>query len=126
MMIINTHRLALARSRSTKVLTVESINSFFFTYTKFHRLQARGMLKSGKRASKVAASGFVALSVLEDGKKASLVEVNCETDFTARTQEFVDLVTAVSKNPGAKESEAAVQDLSARTGRRNRILLNTN
>ena len=48
--------------------------------------------KATKAATRVAAEGIVGLYMAADGKLASLVEVNCETDFVARTEQFQKLV----------------------------------
>jgi elongation factor Ts len=58
-------------------------------------------IKSGAKASKVAgrvaAEGVIAAHVAADGKVASLVEVNCETDFVAKDQGFVAFAKAVAQ-----------------------------
>lgn len=41
-----------------------------------------------KRADKVAAEGIIRVAVSEDGKKAWIAEINCETDFVARDENF--------------------------------------
>ncbi|MBI2980795.1 MAG: translation elongation factor Ts, partial [Deltaproteobacteria bacterium] len=48
-------------------------------------LRKQGIVKAGKKAGRSAEEGLIGLSVSEDGSGASLVEVNCETDFVART-----------------------------------------
>jgi elongation factor Ts len=45
--------------------------------------------KASKAASRVTAEGIVAISVSPDGKHAALVEVNCETDFVAKNDDFL-------------------------------------
>ncbi|MCY3804074.1 MAG: elongation factor Ts [Proteobacteria bacterium] len=47
-----------------------------------------GQAKADKKASRIAADGMVALATSADGKQASLVEVNCETDFVAKDKQF--------------------------------------
>jgi elongation factor Ts len=51
-------------------------------------LRAKGIAKASKKADRVAAEGLVGSFVSEDGRHAGLVEVNCETDFVARNDEF--------------------------------------
>ena len=53
-------------------------------------LRERGIAKAAKRASKIAAEGVV--YALVEGKVGVLVEVNCETDFVARGDQFKELV----------------------------------
>jgi len=55
-------------------------------------LRERGIAKAAKRAGKVAAEGAVASYIHMGGKIGVLVEVNCETDFVARGDDFQTLV----------------------------------
>lgn len=54
-------------------------------------LRARGAAKAAKRAEKAANEGVIGSYVHFDGKTAVLVEVNCETDFVAATDDFKGL-----------------------------------
>jgi elongation factor Ts len=58
-------------------------------------LRERGMAKAAKRAGKVAAEGLIASYVHMGGRIGVLVEVNCETDFVARSAEFQNFVKDV-------------------------------
>lgn len=69
----------------------------------------KGQAKSAKRAGKVAAEGTVVADVFAGGKQAVLVEVNIETDFSARNERFTKFVDRVAA--AAKEAEAGA-DLS--------------
>ncbi|HEX8740185.1 MAG TPA: translation elongation factor Ts [Casimicrobiaceae bacterium] len=51
-------------------------------------LRIRSGAKASKAAGRVAAEGVIGVSVAEDGKSAAIVEVNCETDFVARNDDF--------------------------------------
>ena len=60
--------------------------------------------KATKAATRVAAEGIVGISISADGKLGSIVEVNCETDFVAKNDDFLALVNGTaelvaSKNP---------------------------
>jgi elongation factor Ts len=55
-------------------------------------LRKRGLKVAEKKAGRVAADGLVAAWTSPAGDAGALVEVNCETDFVARTDKFVDLV----------------------------------
>jgi elongation factor Ts len=66
----------------------------------------KGLAKSAKRAGKVAAEGVVATRVAADKKSAVIVEVNIQTDFAARNEDFLGFVekvveTAVGADDGA-------------------------
>ena len=52
-------------------------------------------MKAAKKAGRTAAEGVVATKVSADGKFAALIEVNCETDFVARDENFNGFVQAV-------------------------------
>jgi len=54
-------------------------------------LRERGLAAAAKRANRTTADGRVDAYVHQGSKLASLVEVNCETDFVARTDEFKQL-----------------------------------
>ena len=52
-------------------------------------LRIRSGAKASKAAGRIAAEGVVATYVSADGKRGALVEVNCETDFVAKNEDFV-------------------------------------
>src|SRR3989441_9220392 len=54
-------------------------------------LRKRGAAKADKRAGREASQGVIAAYVHHNGKVGVLVEVNCETDFVANTEEFKQL-----------------------------------
>src|SRR5437879_6148032 len=54
-------------------------------------LRTKGAAKADKRADREASLGLIGHYVHHDGKNAALVELNCETDFVARTAEFKTL-----------------------------------
>ena len=47
--------------------------------------------KATKAAARITAEGLVAVSISPDGKLGSIIEVNCETDFVAKNDEFIAL-----------------------------------
>ncbi|MHB1815947.1 MAG: translation elongation factor Ts [Steroidobacteraceae bacterium] len=51
-------------------------------------MRKRGLAKADKKAARVAAEGVIAVEPAADGRTAAMVEVNCETDFVAREQDF--------------------------------------
>lgn len=58
-------------------------------------LRERGIAKAAKRADKVAAEGTVASYIHMGGKIGVLVEINCETDFVARSEDFRKFVNDI-------------------------------
>jgi len=58
-------------------------------------LRTRGLAKAAKKAGRVAAEGLVGITT--DGPKGAIVEVNSETDFVARNEQFQGIVGSVAK-----------------------------
>ncbi len=59
-------------------------------------LREKGLAKAAKKAGRVAAEGLVRVAFSEDNKVASVVEVNSETDFVAKNEEFVEFVETLA------------------------------
>jgi elongation factor Ts len=60
-------------------------------------MRKQGLAKADKKASRVAAEGVIACALSADGKSGVLVEVNCETDFVARGDDFTAFAADVSR-----------------------------
>lgn len=60
-------------------------------------LREQGLAKAEKKAGRVAAEGLVATKLSDDGKKAAIVEVNSETDFVAKNEQFQTYVAEVAE-----------------------------
>ena len=60
-------------------------------------LRERGIAKAAKKSGRVAAEGLVEAYVTEDGKVGAIVEVNAETDFVAKNEEFKSFVLSVAR-----------------------------
>jgi elongation factor Ts len=71
-------------------------------------LRKTGRAKADKKASRIASEGVVFVSTTPDGKQALLIEVNSETDFVARDENFLNFVKAVSETALATR----VQDIN--------------
>ena len=65
-------------------------------------LRVKGISKASKKMSREAKEGVVAIS--GDSKKTSIIEVNCETDFVAKNENFVDFVKELSDLNNEKNS----------------------
>ena len=59
-------------------------------------LRENGLAKAAKKADRIAAEGLVKDVISADGKTAAIVEVNSETDFVAKNDQFVSFVTEVA------------------------------
>lgn len=60
-------------------------------------LRIKSGAKASKAAGRVAAEGMVAAYIVPDGKLGALVEVNCETDFVARNEDFIQFSRSVAQ-----------------------------
>ena len=59
-------------------------------------LREKGLAKAAKKSGRVASQGLVQLAFSADAKKAAVIEVNSETDFVAKNEEFVEFVKNLS------------------------------
>ena len=66
-------------------------------------LRKRGLASARKREGRIAAEGIVGSYIHMGGKVGVLVEVNCETDFVARSDEFQQLVKDIAMHIAAAE-----------------------
>ncbi len=66
-------------------------------------LREKGLAAAAKRASKLAAEGVVEAYIHMKGKLGVLIEVNCETDFVANTEEFRQLARDLSMHVAASD-----------------------
>ncbi len=72
-------------------------------------LRKKGAASAAKRADRVAKEGVVWAATSPDGKRAAIIELNCETDFVARNEEFVAFAHAIANavlTTGATDGEA--------------------
>ena len=60
-------------------------------------LREKGLSKAAKKAGRIAAMGLVRIALSEDAKTAAIVEVNSETDFVAKNDEFIGFVEGLAK-----------------------------
>jgi len=79
-------------------------------------LRKKGMAGADKKAGRTAAEGVVAIAISDDKKKAAIVEVNCETDFVAKGDEFktfADEVAQIVLASGHVDVEAVLNEKMA-------------
>ncbi len=103
--------------------------------TAIEYLRKTGLTKAEKRAGKAAAEGLIIIKTSSDNKTAIMVEVNCETDFVAKGDDFKNFAEAVASRimatkPANREAllllplregkadtvEAAIKTLTAQIG----------
>ena len=76
-------------------------------------LRTKGIAKAEKRAGRAASEGQIVADVSADARTGVLVEVNCETDFVARTDEFKAMVASIAKHVAQDASVDGVAVIGA-------------
>lgn len=77
-------------------------------------LRVKSGAKAVKAAGRVAAEGLIGIAIAADGKVGAVVEINCETDFVAKNEDFAAFAHAtaqqvVEKNPSTIEELSALE-----------------
>jgi elongation factor Ts len=77
-------------------------------------MRKQGLTKADKKASRIAAEGVIASAVSADGRTGVMLEVNCETDFVARGEDFTSFARdvaamALAANPRDVEALGALK-----------------
>ncbi len=70
-------------------------------------LREQGLAKAAKKSSNVAAEGIVTILVNEDNTKATMTEVNSQTDFVAKNEQFLNLTKAITEHAQVNAIENA-------------------
>jgi len=65
--------------------------------TAIETLRKTGLAKADKKAGRVAAEGLVVVEISDDNRTAAIVEVNCETDFVAKKDDFQAFAAAIAR-----------------------------
>ena len=73
-------------------------------------LRKKGIAKAEKRAGRTASEGMIGSYIHHNHKVGVMVEVNCETDFVARTDDFKNLVKAIAEHIAASAPVAVDKD----------------
>ena len=76
-------------------------------------LRKKGMAKADKRIDRLASEGQIALIVAPDGQRGTLIEVNSETDFVGRNDEFVAFSKAVAEHVAQDENVNGIVQVGA-------------
>jgi elongation factor Ts len=72
-------------------------------------MRKQGLAKADKKAARVAAEGVIVIELTTDARAAAMVEINCETDFVARGEDF----RAFAKDVGEAALKARAADVAA-------------
>ena len=79
-------------------------------------LRKEGVIKAAKKAGRTTQEGLIGIAVSADKRQVSLVEINCETDFVARTDQFLEFLSAVSENVLVGQAETIDEFLNQKLG----------
>jgi len=60
-------------------------------------MRKSGLAKADKKSGRIAAEGLISVKVSDDGKIAVILDVNCETDFVAKADDFIGFVNAITE-----------------------------
>ncbi len=77
-------------------------------------LRKKGLSKAAKKADRIASEGSVTAEIAKDYKKASLVEINCETDFVSQNDNFKDIASKTASHVFS-QSSSSVEELHKTT-----------
>jgi len=66
-------------------------------------MRKSGLAKADKKSGRIAAEGVIAIETSADGKSAVMIEINSETDFVAKADDFANFVAQVSKTVLAQQ-----------------------
>lgn len=59
-------------------------------------MRKSGLAKADKKSGRIAAEGIIGVKVSDDGKTVVMADVNCETDFVAKADDFVKFVSSIT------------------------------
>jgi len=59
-------------------------------------MRKAGLAKADKKSGRIAAEGIIGVKVSDDGRSVAIVDINCETDFVAKAEDFVGFVNSVA------------------------------
>ena len=81
-------------------------------------LKERGIAKASKKSSRIAAEGLLGIKVADTHASAAIVEINSETDFVAKNDNFISLVEKTTEQIFSNEVETveALQETSYESG----------
>jgi elongation factor Ts len=60
-------------------------------------MRKAGLAKADKKSGRIAAEGLIGVKTSEDGRAVAIVDINCETDFVAKADDFVNFVNSVTE-----------------------------
>jgi elongation factor Ts len=79
-------------------------------------LRERGIMKSAGMATRGGTEGIIAARLSADGKSGLLIEVNCETDFVSRNEQYVQFVDEIADALAASSAKSLEEALAVKIG----------
>lgn len=79
-------------------------------------LRKKGIAKAAGKADREASEGIIAARLSDDGKTGILLEVNCETDFVSRNENFVKFVDTIADTLAASDAKTRDEALQVQVG----------
>lgn len=79
-------------------------------------LRERGLSRAAKKSGRIAAEGTVALAISDDQKVAAVLEVNCETDFSGKSDGFIGFAQAAAQVALENQVESIAQLAETKMG----------
>jgi elongation factor Ts len=79
-------------------------------------LRERGMMKAAAKADREATEGIIAARLSNDGKSGILIEVNCETDFVSRNDNYIAFVGEIADTLAASSAKTLEEALAVKIG----------
>ena len=79
-------------------------------------LRERGMMKAAAKADREASEGIIAARLSGDGKTGILIEVNCETDFVSRNDNYVAFVGEIADTLASSSAKTLEEALAVKIG----------
>ena len=74
-------------------------------------LRKKGLASADKKSGRATSQGLIVTSVSQDGRTAVIAEVNCETDFVAKNETFVDFASLIAKSVMANKAISGAEAL---------------
>ena len=79
-------------------------------------LRKKGIAKAAGKADREASEGIIAARLSDDGKSGILIEVNCETDFVSRNENFVTFVDTIADTLAGSDAKTLAEALQVKVG----------
>ena len=79
-------------------------------------LRKKGIAKAAGKADREASEGIIAARLSDDGKSGILIEVNCETDFVSRNENFVTFVNTIADTLAGSDAKTLADALQVNVG----------